>query len=180
MNLFDDDEAAATLFGGADRDSVLEKAHGEPLAPTYRWRELDSTTAQTVWSDLGRWVSWFAATYRLTTSVVPDCWWRHTELVAELYALQKAELASFTRTDPGFGPLGFHERLPLAIERLRQATRTVGCVGLQAHRETKPRDLPAGGTDFDAWATESHQQPTAVIRTIADAGHVVSGTRRHG
>ena len=114
-------------------------------------------SAPKAWKELSRWVSWFVVTYRLTTSVVPDCWWRHPELVAELYALQKAELASYTQTDPGFGPLGFHERLPLAIERLRLETRTIGCVGLQVHRETHPRQLPTDDPEFLAWTAESHQ-----------------------
>jgi hypothetical protein len=122
-------------------------------------------------------VSWLVATYRLTTSVVPDCWWRHPELVAELYALQRAELASYTATDPGFGPLGFHERLPLAIERLRQETRTIGCVGLQAHRETSPRMLPTNSPEFLAWSAEPHQISPA---NTWDDGHVVEGPFRYG
>ncbi|MEK0155187.1 hypothetical protein [Arthrobacter oryzae] len=39
--------------------------------------------------------------------------------MAELYARQRAELASYVSDDPGFGPLAFHERLPHAVERLR-------------------------------------------------------------
>ncbi|MDI3243254.1 hypothetical protein QK292_17030 [Arthrobacter sp. AL08] len=54
-----------------------------------------------------------------TASAVPDCWWRHPEIVADLYALQRAELTSYGSDDPGFGPLAFHERLPHAVERLR-------------------------------------------------------------
>ncbi|MDB5244104.1 MAG: hypothetical protein JWP57_4733, partial [Spirosoma sp.] len=83
-----------------------------------------------VWGELAAWVQWFVGTYQLTTSVVPDCWWRHRPITAELYALQRAELASYTADDPGYGPLGFHERLSYAIERLRIHTRTAGCVGL--------------------------------------------------
>ncbi|MCQ9164132.1 hypothetical protein [Arthrobacter sp. STN4] len=169
MNLFDDDEAAAALFSDIASGSSQDGAPGGSAEPTYRWRELDSVTAPKIWEALARWVSWLVATYRLTTSVVPDCWWRHPELVAELYALQKAELASYTPTDPGFGPLGFHERLPLAIERLRQETRTIGCVGLQAHREATPRHLPTDDPDFLGWAAEPHQIPTD---NSADGGHV--------
>ncbi|MFP3701944.1 hypothetical protein SB758_41360, partial [Burkholderia sp. SIMBA_013] len=64
--------------------------------------------ARVVWQSLFEWVRWFVATYQLTTSVVPDCWWRHSEVVAELYALQRAEMASYTSDDAGFGPLAFH------------------------------------------------------------------------
>ena len=157
MNPFDDDEAADRLFGDLTTDEPLEGTPGGLVELTYRWRDLDRVSAPQAWRALSGWVSWFVATYRLTTSVVPDCWWRHPELVAELYALQKAELASYTPTDPGFGPLGFHERLPLAIERLRLETRTIGCVGLQTHRETSPRQLHADDPEFLAWTTEAHQ-----------------------
>ena len=177
MNLFDDDDTAAALFSDIASGSSQDGVQGGSGEPTYRWRDLDSASAPKAWTALGRWVSWLVATYRLTTSVVPDCWWRHPELVAELYALQRAELASYTPTDPGFGPLGFHERLPLAVERLRQETRTIGCVGLQAHREGNPRQLPTDDPDFLAWAAEPHQIPTG---NSADAGHVVHGGFRHG
>lgn len=177
MNLFDEDEAADRLFGDLATDEPLEGPPGGAGEPTYRWRDLDGVSAPKAWRALSGWVSWFVATYRLTTSVVADCWWRHPELVAELYALQKAELASFTPADPGFGPIGFHERLPLAIERLRVETRTIGCVGLQAHRETSPRMLPTDAPEFLAWTSEPHQVPTG---NFEDGGHVVDGTFRHG
>lgn len=157
MNPFDDDEAADRLFGDLTMDEPREGPPDGLTEPIHRWRDLDRVSAPKAWRELSGWVSWFVATYRLTTSVVPDCWWRHPELVAELYALQKAELASYTPTDPGFGPLGFHERLPLAIERLRLETRTIGCVGLQVHRETSPRLLPTDEPEFLAWTYEPHQ-----------------------
>ncbi len=177
MSLFDDDEAADRLFGDLGPDDSRQGPAGNPAEPTYRWRDLDSTTAPKAWRALSGWVSWFVATYRLTTSVVPDCWWRHTEIVAELYALQKAELASYSAIDPGFGPLGFHERLPLAIERLRVETRTIGCVGLQAHRVTSPRLLPHDAPEFLAWAIEPHQP---ALSDPEHRGHVVEDHLRHG
>ncbi|WP_154605521.1 hypothetical protein [Arthrobacter sp. AQ5-05] len=178
MNLFDDDdEAADRLFGDLDPDNSLHTPAETPAEPTYLWRDLDRATAPKAWQALSNWVSWFVATYRLTTSVIPDCWWRHPEIVAELYALQRAELASYLATDPGFGPLGFHERLPLAIERLRLETRTIGCVGLQAHREASPRLLPNDAPEFLAWATEPHQP---ALTNPEHVGHVVGGHLRHG
>lgn len=176
MNPFDDD-AADTLFGDLATGELLDGPPGGLVDPTYRWRDLDHVSAPKAWRALARWVSWFVATYRLTTSVVPDCWWKHPELVAELYAMQKAEAASFTPTDPGFGPLGFHERLPLAIERLRLETRTIGCVGLQIHREISPRVLPTDDSEFLAWTTEPHQTASGNSGT---SGHVVKGDSRHG
>ena len=92
----EDDDLTAELFRSAFRPP------GRVTGVTYRWRELTAAQAGSVWGDLAVWVRWLVATYQLTTSVVPDCWWRHTEIVAELYALQRAELASYASDDPGF------------------------------------------------------------------------------
>ncbi|GAP53510.1 hypothetical protein AHiyo6_00750 [Arthrobacter sp. Hiyo6] len=109
--LDNDGDPLALLF-----DELAPAPRGT-ATPTHRWRDLDPSTVRTAWLELDRWVRWFVSTYRLSSSVVPDCWWRHSELVAELYALQRAELVSFGEADSGFGPLGFHERIPLAVER---------------------------------------------------------------
>lgn len=147
----DDDELTAELFRSAFRPP------GRVSGVTYRWREMTAEQAGSAWRSLAVWVRWLVATYELTTSVVPDCWWRHTEIVAELYALQRAELASYASDDPGFGPLAFHERLPHAIERLRIHTRTAGCVGLQAHKESAVRTLRLDAAGFVEWQAASHQ-----------------------
>lgn len=147
----DDDELAAELFRSAFRPPV------RTAGVTYRWREVTPAQAEGLWAALAVWVRWLVATYQLTTSVVPDCWWRHTEIVAELYALQRAELASYASGDAGFGPLAFHERLPHAVERLRIHTRTAGCVGLQAHKEPVPRVLRVDAPEFVEWQAASHQ-----------------------
>ena len=146
-----DHEITAQLFRSALNASV------SPRGVTRRWRELTPEQARDVWSALTEWVRWLVATYQLTTSVVPDCWWRHPEIVAELYALQRAELASYTAEDPGFGPLAFHERLPHAVERLRMHTRTAGCVGLQTHKEPTLRMLATDDPPLLEWQNASHQ-----------------------
>ena len=134
-----EDNFAALLFGST------RGLRSERIPITYRWRDMDPRTADHVWEHLGHWVRWFVESYHLPTSVVPDCWWRHSNIVAELYALQRAEQASYTEDDGGFGPLGFHERLEHSIARLRDASKTAGCVSLQHHRELLPRPLPSDG-----------------------------------
>ena len=148
---FGDDEITAQLFRSAFAPATASKN------VTRRWREMTPAQAQDAWGSLASWVRWLIATYQLTTSVVPDCWWRHPEIVAELYALQRAELASFMSDDPGFGPLAFHERLPHAVERLRMHTRTAGCVGLQVHKEPAPRILASDDPAFLEWRKAAHQ-----------------------
>lgn len=134
-----EDNFAALLFGST------RGLRSERVPMTYRWRDMDPRTADAVWEHLGKWVQWLVESYHLSTSVIPDCWWRHSEIVAELYALQRAEQASYTEDDGGFGPLGFHERLEHSISRLREQTRTAGCVSLQAHREPLVRQMPNAG-----------------------------------
>ncbi|MDQ0144699.1 hypothetical protein [Pseudarthrobacter niigatensis] len=148
---FGDDEITAQLF----RSAFAGQAG--PKSVTRRWREMTTEQSQEAWRSLSAWVRWLVATYQLTTSVVPDCWWRHPEIVAELYALHRAELASYTTDDPGFGPLAFHERLPHAVERLRTHTRAAGCVGLQAHKEPAPRMLANDDPAFLDWCKAAHQ-----------------------
>ena len=148
---FGDDELTAQLFR-----SAFAPPSG-PKSVTRRWREMTPEQSQEVWGSLFSWVRWLVATYQLTTSVVPDCWWRHPEMVAELYALQRAELASYTTDDPGFGPLTFHERLPHAVERLRVHSRTAGCVGMQVHKEPAPRILATDDPAFLEWRKAAHQ-----------------------
>lgn len=147
----DDDELTVELFRSAFR------APNGSQGTTHRWRDMSAQQSESVWTALAGWVRWLVATYQLTTSVVPDCWWKHPEIVAELYALQRAEQASYTPDDPGFGPLAFHERLPHAVERLRTHTRTAGCVGLQSHKEPAPRILSVDDPAFLEWQALPHQ-----------------------
>lgn len=144
-----DDELTAELFRSSFQPTL------RPSGVTHRWRDMSPGQAETVWKSLFEWVEWFVGAYQLTTSVVPDCWWQHSEIVAELYALHRAELASFTSDDSGFGPLAFHERLPHAVERLRTHTRTAGCVGLQSHKVPAVRVLP-NDSGFDQWKATVH------------------------
>ncbi|MDJ0358353.1 hypothetical protein [Paenarthrobacter sp. PH39-S1] len=111
-----EDEFAAMLFGST------ESKRSKRVPMTYRWRDMDPRTAEAVWKHLGQWVQWLVDTYHLPTSVVPDCWWKHSDMVAELYGLQRAEQASYTEDDGGFGPITFHERLTSSIERMREHT----------------------------------------------------------
>ena len=159
-----EDNFAALLFGSTQG----RRTNRIPM--TYRWRDMDPRTARAVWEHLGRWVRWLVETYHLPTSVVPDCWWRHTDIVAELYALQRAEQASYTEDDGGYGPLGFHERLEHGISRLREETKRAGCVGLQQHRDLAPRTLPPDGPGATEW--NAPKSEAAQIMPPQDSGEM--------
>ena len=166
-----EDNFAALLFGST------RGLRSERVPITYRWRDMDPRTADAVWEHLGRWVRWLVESYHLTTSVIPDCWWRHSDIVAELYALQRAEQASYTEDDGGFGPLGFHERLEHSISRLREQTRTAGCVSLQQHREPPVRKLPNDGPGMQA---SKLGQPNTGPATPSTGDPTVNRDQDHG
>lgn len=91
----------------------------EPGATIVCWRELEEEEARRELVRLAGWVRWFAVRYALTADTVPPCWDRHPALVEELAALRSAWEASFSPDDAGHGPIGWHERMWLALTRIR-------------------------------------------------------------
>lgn len=118
------------------------------------WRTLESERAPEVWNDLGDWVDWFTNRYRLPARKIPPCWYRHGALVEELSALHTAWLVSFDRLDAGYGPIGFHERLAVALPRL--ASWYAG----ECHDgHTELPHVGAGASDgreWSEWIKDSH------------------------
>lgn len=128
-------------------------------AHTINWRTLTDEDAAAEWALLREWVEWFTVRYNIPISVIPTCWWQHGPLVEELSALHTAHDAAFDQADAGFGPIGWHERLTIAIPRL---TRTYGGGCNNGHKPTKPRSWSnaTNETDWDAWTTQAHAHDT--------------------
>ncbi|MDF2506215.1 MAG: hypothetical protein K0Q52_74 [Microbacterium sp.] len=126
---------------------------------TINWRTLTSADAAAVWEALREWVEWFTTRYSVPVSTVPDCWWQHGQLVEELSALHAAHNAAFDPSDTGFGPIGWHERLSIALPRLSRAYGG-GCTN--GHRPTKPRtwDDVTDETAWTAWTRQAHAHPS--------------------
>lgn len=121
------------------------------------WQALSDAEAKGRWQALRAWVEWLTVRYNIAVSVVPDCWWRHGPLVEELSALHTAHLAAFDPSDSGFGPIGWHERLAIAVPRLN---RSYGGGCNNGHKPTRPRSW-SGATDeqeWDAWTNQAHAQ----------------------
>lgn len=97
------------------------------------WRTLSDADALAAWNSLREWVEWFSVRYRIPVSLVPGCWYRHGRLVEELSALHGAHTAAFDPLDSGLGPIGWHERLDLALPRLRHAYYGGCSNGHQSH-----------------------------------------------
>ena len=159
MRSFDPDDVDALLaqeLSGFDPNS---RASGSGIIGglVTNWHELSDAEAAQRWEALRAWVEWFTVRYNVPISVVPDCWWRHGAIVEELSALHTAHHAAFDLSDSGFGPIGWHERLAIAIPRLNRAYGG-GCNN--GHKPTRPRSW-AHATDeqeWEAWTTTAHAQ----------------------
>ncbi|GAA3920856.1 hypothetical protein [Microbacterium invictum] len=138
-------------FGFGDR-------HGssEPLgARIINWRGLADDDAADAWVRLREWVEWMTVRYNVAVSVIPQCWWKHGGLVEELSALHIAHQAAFDDSDTGFGPIGWHERLAIALPRISRAYGG-GCNN--GHRPSKPRtwESATDEQEWDTWTSQAH------------------------
>lgn len=100
----DDDGQTGTPLPYVDPEVAAELA-GEvpPVWMGTRWREIEAEHQWEAWNTLRRWVDWFVAEYRLVTSVVPRCWYKHSDLTAELYAANVHGVQGLGGTGSGAG-----------------------------------------------------------------------------
>ena len=71
----------------------------DPLPHPVFWPALTADEAAAEWDDLRRWVHRLLA--RFPNAIrLPECWWRHNDLVEVLAALRDFERACFTPTSP--------------------------------------------------------------------------------
>ena len=157
MNPPDDDDVEAQIAGEmAAFEPASRNGDSTPLgAHIINWRTLTDQDAPAAWARLRGWVEWFVIRYRVPESTVPACWWMHGQLVEELSALHTAHTAAFDSSDAGFGPIGWHERLSLAIPRL---TRSYAGGCSNGHRDITPRSSigDIDEQDWDAWTRQGH------------------------
>ena len=142
--------------GMSDFAPDLRHASSAPIGVTIvDWRTLSDADAPDTWNRLRTWVEWFTVRYRISESVVPACWYKHGQLVEELSALHTAHTAAFDEGDGGFGPIGWHERLSLAIPRLTRAY-VGGCSrGHDPIRRRTWTDV-VDEQEWDAWTSRAH------------------------
>jgi hypothetical protein len=146
-------EEAAELddeFGDPDdRDAAM------PGISAVNWRALTDEESPATWAKLGDWVTWFLDRYEIPTAKIPTCWWRHGALVEELSALHTAWLVSFDSTDAGYGPIGWHERLTVAMQRITGWYH--GQCAEQHQQRIGSRRAPINGdAEWLAWTRTSH------------------------
>ena len=74
------------------------------------WASLTAEEAAEEWDALHRWVERLRTRYPFGVRL-PDCWWRHNDLVEVLAALRDFERASFDRSAPATGPVEWQRAL---------------------------------------------------------------------
>jgi hypothetical protein len=119
------------------------------------WKTLTDIEAPAVWAQLADWVDWFTARYQISVRKIPACWYRHGDLVEELSALHTAWQVSYSTLDGGYGPIGWHERLTVSMQRIATIYPSECSTS-----HTEPLNFTIAtvtGTDgFRAWSRTSH------------------------
>lgn len=155
-----DDIPVDELLDGLDDDLLADDDRVQPLPDeivAVNWRTLTDDDAAAAWAELADWVDWFVQRYQYNTKIVPACWYKHGDLVEELSALHTAWQVSYSALDGGYGPIGWHERLTVAIGRL--ASRYPSECTTGHSNPIKVTVATVGATDnFRDWARASHAQ----------------------
>ncbi|MFC4372350.1 hypothetical protein [Citricoccus nitrophenolicus] len=175
-----DGEAAASPLPYLDPEvEAALAAAGPPEWLGTRWREIEPGQQWDAWNGLRRWVDWFIREYRLTTSDVPACWYRHPDLTAELYAAMCMEYKVFEEQAPGLAPMMmWHPNVAQLRTRLKEMTHEAGCVQAGGHKEPVAYSGTVGAYELDYdendWITAAStirtekviDRPTTGVRII--------------
>lgn len=164
----DESQSTGTPLPYLDKELAQElSADGPPQWLGIRWRDIPVEDQPEAWNGLRRWVDWFVEEYRLPTAVVPPCWYRHSDMVAELYAAMSMEYKVWEEQVPTLSPMMFwHTNLQQMIYRLREAGTNAGCASNGQHQEEttldgrSPYTLAYNETDWNDYVntTVSRQQ----------------------
>jgi hypothetical protein len=136
-------------------DDQLDDIMGNGSLPV-NWRTLRDEDAPQVWEQLQEWVRWFCTRYAIPDATIPVCWWRHGSLSEELSALRTAWLVSFDETDVGYGPIGWHERLAVALPRLRHWYHGECSAGHQVVARSRTWSDATADESWQQWIGNSH------------------------
>lgn len=137
---------------------------GPPVWMGTRWRDIEAEHQWEAWNALRRWVDWFVAEYRLTTSVVPPCWYKHSDMTAELYGAMCMEHKVWEEQAPGLGPMMmWHPHVEMLTGRLRRMVDEAGCTKVGQHKEPEAFGARPAFTlnydedDFTGWAATTRE-----------------------
>lgn len=141
------DEPAETSPSSSSPSGLL--LNDVTLEQVRDWRKISDVEQASIIVKMADWIDWMIQTFMLKPSVIPPCWYEHSDVVQEIYALWRIYLAGYAETDSGSGPLTFLERFYGAQMRLRDLIKETQCTK-NAH---VPVDTPVYRTDrtSQAW-----------------------------
>lgn len=162
----DDDGQTGTPLPYVDPEVAAELAgEGPPVWMGTRWREIEAEHQWEAWNHLRRWVDWFVAEYRLGTSIVPACWYRHPDVTAELYAAMCMEYKVWDEQAPGLGPMMmWHPHVEMMTARLRRMVDEAGCAKIGQHKDPEAYgnrgayELDYDESDWTRWAATEREE----------------------
>lgn len=112
-------------------DAGMMGLNEEPAWPRWlgmRWREIPPELQQEAWVELRRWVDWLIGEFKLTKTVIPACWFRHSEIVAELHAAMNLEYKAWEEGAPTVNPMWMWlPQLQAMTTRLRMVVDELPC-----------------------------------------------------
>jgi hypothetical protein len=117
---------AAQLVAPADglRQEGLGRVDERP-SPIW-WPSLKAVEVKHEWEDLRRWVGQLRV--RFPNAIrLPDCWWRHNDLVEVLAALRDYERACFTPSSPATAAVEWQRALREMEIRMEIWIKRFGC-----------------------------------------------------
>ena len=112
-----------------------DAAPGEPALPEWSWVGLDPGVRAERLRELHQWVTWLVDTYEVPTGQLPDCWYRHGSMTADLTALRAGWTAAYLAPEgEPDRPSRWHDTLERTLRRIRDWDRH-GCGRSGSHTE---------------------------------------------
>lgn len=115
--------------------------------PGWSWGGLEPADRAERLRELHQWVTWLVDTYEVSSGQLPDCWYRHGSMTADLRALQAAWTAAYLdpEADPD-RPSRWHDTLERTLRRIREWDRH-GC-GRNGSHTDQTDNIAADGLGY--------------------------------
>ncbi|WP_270242087.1 hypothetical protein [Kocuria marina] len=118
-------------------DPAVAQAQAEDEWPSWlgaRWRDVPEESRAEAWTWLRSWVDWLVRVHHVSQDRIPRCWYRHSDVVEELWAAANAEAQAWESTGPTMTPMTtWHFHLQMMLDRL--VGRAQQCVASKHHVE---------------------------------------------
>lgn len=127
-----EEEAPAQPYTDAAVEAAAAEMDEVPEWLGTRWRELPQESMPQVWRWLRGWVDWLVEAHRIPAEEIPPCWYRHQDIVEELWSAANAEIQAWEATTPTMTPMtAWHFHLRMMRDRLTGKAKE--CVGNREH-----------------------------------------------